>query len=73
MAKPFKELRKLMYAEGIDQKECVTQLARKQTTRLTIRLSDELDKLLRKEAVRRGTNINQTMVCILHQYIQGSN
>ena len=35
--------------------------------RLTIRLPAELDKLLREEAERRGTNINQTMLSILIQ------
>lgn len=42
--------------------------------RLTVRLPEELDKLLREEAVKRGTNINQTMLSILvqqfrHEYL----
>ncbi len=44
---------------------------RKQTIiRLTLRLSDELDKMIREEAIRRGTNINQTMLHILSNYFK---
>ena len=42
---------------------------RKQTTiRLTIRANEELEKMIRDEAVRRGTNVNQTMLYILNEY-----
>lgn len=40
------------------------------TIRLTLRLPDELDKLIREEAVRRGTNINQTMLYILNKHFK---
>lgn len=43
------------------------------TIRLTIRLTEELDKLLRTEAVRRGTNLNQMMLYILNRGTQESN
>lgn len=42
------------------------------TIRLTIRMNDELDSLLRKEAVRRGSSINQTMIYILNKYFYKS-
>ncbi len=42
------------------------------TIRLTIRTNDELDLLLRKEAVRRGSSINQTMIYILNEYFHES-
>lgn len=46
-------------------------MKREQTTiRLTIRLSEKLNKLIREEAVRRGTNINQTMIYILSYYFK---
>lgn len=32
------------------------------TIRLTVRPPEELDKMLRAESIRRGTNINQTML-----------
>ena len=48
-------------------------MEREQTTiRLTIRLTEELDKLLRSEAVRRGTSINQMMLYILNRETQDS-
>lgn len=38
----------------------------KQTTiRLTIRMPEALDTMLRAESNRRGTNLNQTMITIL--------
>ena len=40
------------------------------TIRLTLRIPDELDRLIREEAVRRGTNINQTMLHILSNYFK---
>ncbi|MCX4268488.1 MAG: hypothetical protein OSJ62_07460 [Lachnospiraceae bacterium] len=40
------------------------------TIRLTLRLPDELDRMIRKEAIRRGTNINQTMLHILSNYFK---
>ncbi len=40
--------------------------------RLTIRASEELDRLLRQEAVRRGTNVNQIMLYILNRYFAAS-
>lgn len=41
----------------------------KQTTiRLTVRIPEELDKLIRNEAVRHGTNINQIMIYLLNYY-----
>lgn len=46
---------------------------REQTTiRLTVRPTDELDKLIREEAARRGASINQTMLYILNKIIQES-
>ncbi len=46
---------------------------REQTTiRLTVRATEELDKLLREEAVRRGTNVNQTMLYIINLFFQES-
>lgn len=41
--------------------------------RLTIRPPEELDELIRQEAQRRGTSINQTMIYILNKYFQDSN
>ena len=42
-------------------------MEREQTTiRLTLRLPDELNDLIRKEAVRRGTAVNQTMLYMIH-------
>ena len=38
------------------------------TIRLTVRPPEELDKMLRAESIRRGTNINQTMLYILNKY-----
>lgn len=47
-------------------------MEREQTTiRLTIRLPERLEKLIREEAARRGTNMNQTMLCILTRYFKG--
>lgn len=44
---------------------------REQTTiRLTVRTPEELDKLIREESARRGTNINQTMLYILNWYFK---
>lgn len=40
------------------------------TIRLTVRTSEELNNLIRNEAVRRGTNVNQTMLHILTLYFQ---
>ncbi len=40
------------------------------TIRLTIRAPEELEQLIRKEAARRGTSINQTMIRILNHYFQ---
>ncbi len=40
------------------------------TIRLTIRLSDGLERLIKKESVRRGTNMNQTMLYILNRYFK---
>lgn len=50
-----------MEEKRIDKKEQIT-------LRLTLRVPEKLDKLIREEAVRRGTNMNQTMLHILHQY-----
>lgn len=50
-----------MEQKRIDKKQQIT-------LRLTLRVPEELDKLIREEAVRRGTNMNQTMLHILHQY-----
>ena len=49
------------------------QEVKEPTIRLTIRLTEELDKLLRTEAVRRGTNLNQMMLYILNRGTQESN
>lgn len=38
--------------------------------RLTIRVPETLDKKIREEAVRRGTNVNQTMLHIINCYFQ---
>lgn len=38
--------------------------------RLTIRLPDKLEELIRAEAARRGTNVNQTMLHILNFHFQ---
>ena len=38
--------------------------------RLTVRPSDELNQLLRREAVKRGTNVNQTMIYILNSFFK---
>lgn len=44
-------------------------MEREQTTiRLTIRATEELDNLIRQEAARRGTNVNQVMLYILNRY-----
>ena len=40
------------------------------TRRLTIRAPESLDRLIRDEAVRRGTNVNQTMLHIISRYFQ---
>lgn len=40
--------------------------------RLTIRATEELEQLIRGEAEKRGTSINQTMLYILNRYFQGS-
>ena len=41
-------------------------MKREQTTiRLTIRMPEALDNMLRAEAERHGTNLNQTMLSIL--------
>ncbi len=46
---------------------------REQTTiRLTVRTNDELNILLREEAVRRVISINQTMIYILNEYFHKS-
>ena len=44
-------------------------MRRVEKVRLTIRMPEDLDELLRAEALLRGTNINQTMIYILNQYI----
>jgi len=43
---------------------------RGKTIRLTIRMNNELDIKLREESVRRGTNINQTMIYILIEFFK---
>lgn len=40
------------------------------TIRLTIRLPEELDSLIRNEAEKRGKNVNQMMVHMLNEYIK---
>ncbi len=40
------------------------------TIRLTLRIPEGLDRLIREVAVRRGTNINQTMIHILTKYFK---
>lgn len=40
------------------------------TIRLTARMNKELEELIRKEAERRGTTINQTMIHILTEYFK---
>lgn len=48
-------------------------MEREQTTvRLTIRATQELDNLIRQEAARRGTNVNQVMLYILNRYFLNS-
>jgi len=37
--------------------------------RLTIRPPEKLESLIRKEAVKRGTNMNQTMLYMLNRLI----
>lgn len=41
--------------------------------RLTIRIPEELEKKVREEAVRRGTNINQTMLHMITEYLKNQN
>jgi len=40
------------------------------TIRLTLRLTDELDELLRNESIRLGKPINQTMIGILNDWFK---
>lgn len=58
---PEQEGDRAMEQKRIDKKEHII-------IRLTLRVPEELDKLIREETVRRGTNMNQTMLHILHQY-----
>jgi len=41
--------------------------------RLTIRIPEELEKKVREEAVRRGININQTMLHMITEYLKNQN
>lgn len=46
-------------------------MEREQTTiRLTLRLSETLNNIIRDEAVKRGTNINQMVLGILNKQIR---
>lgn len=46
-------------------------MEREQTTiRLTVRLPEELDTLIRNEAIRRGESVNQLMLYMLNEYIK---
>jgi hypothetical protein len=49
-------------------------MTREQTTmiRLTIRVPDKLDKLIRNIAEKRGKTVNQTMVSVINKYLQDS-
>ena len=48
-------------------------MKREQTTiRLTLRMPEALERMLRAEAERRGTNLNQTMLTILNREIYSS-
>ena len=38
--------------------------------RLTIRVPEELEKKIREEAARRGTNLNQMMLHMLTKYLK---
>lgn len=40
------------------------------TLRLSMRMPEELEQLIRQEAERRGVSMNQTMLTILRRYIQ---
>lgn len=40
------------------------------TIRLTVRATEELNELIRKETARRGTTVNQTMLYILNSYFK---
>ena len=46
-------------------------MEREQTTiRLTIRTSETLEMMIRSEAEKRGTSVNQTMLYILNRYFK---
>lgn len=38
--------------------------------RLTLRVPEALEKQIREEAERRGTNVNQTMLYIVTEYLK---
>ena len=38
--------------------------------RLTLRVPETLEKQIREEAKKRGTNVNQTMIYIVTEYLK---
>ena len=40
------------------------------TKRLTVRVPEPVEKMIRNEAERRGTNMNQTMLYIITEYLK---
>ena len=56
----------ILHKEGEEMKN----LREQTTTRLTVRVPEELEKEIRNEAERRGLSLNQMMIQIITRYLK---